>query len=139
MRVVIDTNVFVSGLLTPTGPCGEIMRLMVAGAFTPCYSPHTLAEYREVLGRERFRFDPARVAAVLDSVRHGGVLAPARVSCPDLPHEDDRPFLEAALGAGAHCIVTGNTAHFPSSVCRPVSIVGPVAFLKLIVAAPDCP
>ena len=31
MKVVLDTNVLVSGLLTPFGPSGEIVRMVAAG------------------------------------------------------------------------------------------------------------
>ena len=31
MRVVIDTNVLVSGLLTPSGACGQMVELLLAG------------------------------------------------------------------------------------------------------------
>jgi putative PIN family toxin of toxin-antitoxin system len=134
VRVVIDTNVIVSGLLSPAGPCGGIVRLMVDGAFVPCYSSQILAEYHEVLHRARFRFDPLRVEIILEQIQHCGLLAGPLVTSPSLPDPDDQAFLEAALSARAACIVTGNAAHFPARVCRPVEIVSPARFLKLLSA-----
>ena len=51
MRVVLDTNVLVSGLLSPYGSPGEIVRRLAAGELTPCLEVRILVEYREVLLR----------------------------------------------------------------------------------------
>ncbi len=36
MRIVLDTNVLVSGLLSPFGTCGQIVRMLAAGELVPC-------------------------------------------------------------------------------------------------------
>ena len=36
MRIVLDTNVLVSGLLTPFGTCGDVVRMLTSGSFTLC-------------------------------------------------------------------------------------------------------
>jgi len=38
MRVVLDTNVIVSGLLTPGGVCGQILDELAEGHFDICVS-----------------------------------------------------------------------------------------------------
>jgi len=53
MRVVLDTNVFVSGLLRPDGVPGQIVDYLLSGAFVVLYDDRTLGEYREVLARPR--------------------------------------------------------------------------------------
>ena len=65
MRVVLDTNVVVSGLLQALGPSGQIVRLVAEGELQVCYDVRILAEYREVLLRPKFRFEPGRVEAFL--------------------------------------------------------------------------
>ena len=55
MRVVLDTNVVVSGLISPGGTCGQILRLVVEGVLRPCWDERILAEYENVsLGSCRF-------------------------------------------------------------------------------------
>ena len=36
MRIVLDTNVLISGMLTPFGVCGEIIRIFTSGGLTLC-------------------------------------------------------------------------------------------------------
>jgi predicted nucleic acid-binding protein len=45
MRIVFDTNVLVAGLLSPFGPCGEIVRMVSSGEVTLCFDALILAEY----------------------------------------------------------------------------------------------
>ena len=51
MNVVLDTNVLVSGLISPFGPPADIVRLLAAGAIRVCYDACIFGEYREVLSR----------------------------------------------------------------------------------------
>ncbi len=41
MKIVWDTNVLVSGLLTPFGPSGEIVRMVSAGELILCINGNT--------------------------------------------------------------------------------------------------
>jgi predicted nucleic acid-binding protein len=34
MKIVLDTNVLVAGLLSPFGPCGDIIRMVSSGYLT---------------------------------------------------------------------------------------------------------
>jgi len=49
MKIVLDTNVLVSGLLQPFGPSGQIVRLVASGEVVLCHDPRILTEYGEVL------------------------------------------------------------------------------------------
>jgi putative PIN family toxin of toxin-antitoxin system len=54
MRIVLDTNVLVSGLLNPNGSPAKVVNLALSGALQICYNPEILLEYREVLTRPSF-------------------------------------------------------------------------------------
>ena len=56
MRIVLDTNVLVSGFLSPHGPPGAILRSILAASITLCLDERILTEYRDVLTRGRFAF-----------------------------------------------------------------------------------
>lgn len=129
MRIVLDTNVLVSGLLTPFGPPGGIVRLVSDGRLVLCYDARILAEYREVLLRPRFLFDPEQIAVLLDYIQNTGLVHVTRPLARPLPDPDDQPFLEVATAARA-CLVTGNKAHFPKSLCKGISVFGPADFLQ---------
>lgn len=129
MNIVLDTNVLVSGLLTPFGPCGEIVRMVSSGELTLSLDARTLVEYQEVLDRPKFKFDKDKVAALLDHIEHRGVTVASSPLRQPLPDIDDEPFLEVAIAARAICIVTGNQVHFPTELCQGVMVLSPSDFL----------
>ncbi|HNK59013.1 MAG TPA: putative toxin-antitoxin system toxin component, PIN family, partial [Leptospiraceae bacterium] len=68
MRIVLDTNVLVSGILKPFSIPGEIVRRIGSGNLTLCFDARILAEYREVLHRPKFKIDKDDISIVLDFI-----------------------------------------------------------------------
>lgn len=130
MKIVLDTNVLVAGLLSPYGPCGETMRMVSSGELILCLDARVLAEYSEVLRRPKFGFDEDKVAALLDYIEYRGQTVAASPLSEPLPDPDDEPFLEIALACGAEYLVTGNASHFPTSQRRGVAILPPREFVE---------
>ena len=138
MRIVLDTNVLVSGLLSPYGPPGEIVRLVSSGAVVLCLDARILAEYDDVLARNRFGFDPDSMAALLDYIDFRGEVVASEPLGKRLPNPDDEPFLEVASACGADSLVTGNLAHFPPESRVGVLVLSPAEFMeRLRSAAPE--
>ncbi len=131
MKIVLDTNILVSGLLQPFGPSGQIVRLVAGGELVLCHDSRILAEYREVLLRKKFRFDPERVEILLEEIRAGGIPVAARPLAIRLPDPDDEPFLEIALAGGAQCLVTGNIKHYPADARHGIEVISPRSFIEL--------
>jgi putative PIN family toxin of toxin-antitoxin system len=131
MKIVLDTNVLVSGLLQPFGPSGQIVRLVASGELVLCHDSRILAEYREVLLREKFRFDPERVEILMEEIRGGGIPVAARPLAIRLPDADDELFLEVALAGGAQCLVTGNLKHYPADARHGIEVLSPRSFIDL--------
>lgn len=129
MNVVIDTNVLVAGLLSPFGPCGEIVRMVSSGELTLSFDARILSEYNEVLRRPKFKFEEDKVAALLDHVEHRGRPVASSPLPQSLPDPDDEPFIAVALAGQAACLVTGNRVHFPSNRCQGVKVLSPGEFL----------
>ena len=131
MRIVLDTNVLVSGLLSPFGPPGDILRLITTGTVRVCYDARILGEYRQVLRRPAFSFSQVQVESVLAQLEADGDLV---VACPlpdHLPDPDDEVFLAVALAGRADCLVTGNLRHYPEPRRQGVQVVSPRVFLEL--------
>ena len=129
MKIVLDTNVLVAGLLSPFGPCAEIVRMVSAGVLTLYFDSRILSEYSEVLRRSKFRFQLGKVAALLDHIEHRGHIVASTPLSNLLPDSGDQPFLEVAVAGQAVCLVTGNHAHFPPKQCRGVKVLSPKNFL----------
>ncbi len=131
MRIVLDTNVLVSGLLSPYGSPAEIVRLAGMGVLHLCYDARILAEYREVLSRPRFCFGQGHVDALLDQVVAGGHLVGALPLQSRLPDPDDEAFLAVALAGRARCMVTGHPRQYPTQSRGGTAVVSPAEFLEL--------
>jgi len=129
MKIVLDTNVLVSGLLQPFGPSGQIVRLVASGELVLGYDPRILAEYQEVLLRDKFGFDSERIAILLEEIRAGGFPVAARPLAMKLP--DFEPFLEVALAGGVQCLVTGNVKHYPAEARSGLEVLSPRSFIEL--------
>jgi putative PIN family toxin of toxin-antitoxin system len=129
MNIVIDTNVLVTGLLSPFGACGEIVRMISSGELTLSFDARILLEYDEVLRRPKFMFAEEKVVSLLDYIVYRGqAVAPSPLN-KSLPDPDDEPFLEVALASQAACLVTGNQKHFPVERCQGIKVFSPKEFL----------
>src|SRR5260221_1624912 len=131
MKVVLDTNIIVSGLLESQGNPARVLTLALAGAVQVCHDQSILAEYAEVLARPRFKFDPKGVREVLNKIEADGLAVDAsQESDLDLPDADDEPFLAVALAASVDFLVTGNLADYPPDKRRGCAVVSPAVFME---------
>ena len=130
MLIVLDTNVLVSGLLTPLGVCGTIVRMITTEDINICYDIRIMSEYRDVLYRPKFSFNRNHVSVLLDYLEHSGTVVGALPLKHSLPDKDDDCFLETALAAKSDYLVTGNIAHFPKHLRYGVAVVNPAEFLE---------
>lgn len=131
MKLVLDTNVVVSGLMTAHGPCARILDLVVDGAIEPCVDDRLIAEYETVLRRPELRIVPADAALVLAFIRDSAHrVVPSRLDIA-LPDPDDIPFIEVAAAAEA-LLVTGNTRHFPLRARGRVTVLTPRELLDSV-------
>ena len=130
MRIVLDTNVLVSALLSPFGPPGEILRLVTTGVIQVCHDTRILGEYRQVLLRPAFPFRPHHVDSLLDQIEADGEAVTAFPLSERLPDPDDEAFLEVALAGAARYLVTGNLKHYPERSRQGVAVTSPRGFLE---------
>ena len=130
MKIVLDTNVLVSGLLNAKGNPSQVLGLALSGALQICYDEAIISEYAEVLARPRFKFDPARTAEVIAKImKDGERIDSSSVAQLHLPDPDDEPFLAVALASSSDFLVTGNMAHFPAEKRRGCSVIAPADFM----------
>ena len=125
---VIDTNVIVSGLMTPSGSSAQIIDAILNGQVKLVYDSRILKEYRDVLSRPRLKLPPMKIQALLVSM-HRQLLVSPRVSGIIGPDSDDIIFIEAALATTDKTIITGNLAHFQKRILQEVRILTPVQAL----------
>ena len=133
-RVVLDTNVFVSGLISPSGSPAAILRALRSGRFMLLSSPSVNEEIIEVLNHPHIRdryglgdrifdvsfllWEPAELVIHLPEVK----------VCSD--PEDDK-FLATAVGGKADYLVTGDVGDLLHlREYKGVAIVSPREFIS---------
>jgi putative PIN family toxin of toxin-antitoxin system len=95
-RAVFDTNVVVSGFLSPAGPPGRIVEWLRNGSVLAVLDDRIMAEYDEVLKRPQFGLPVSEVNLVLVAIRAQAfwIEATANHTMRGLPDPDDAAFLE---------------------------------------------
>ncbi len=129
MKVVFDTNVFVSAFTLPGGRGDEALGRIVEGRDSLAFSKPILDELLSVLARKfaRDREGLARVAVFLSDI---GELVEGAEVLNVLADEPDNRILECALAANAQAIVTGDREMLALSEFRNVRILSLGAYLN---------
>ena len=132
MRVVLDTNVIVSGLNFP-GNERLVLELALRGRFELYLSPFILEEVAGVLGR-KFDWTEERSGQALRALGNAAtVIEPRRLpETVEGGHPDNR-VLECAAAASADYLVTGDRRHLlPLGVHGGVRILTAPRFLSVV-------
>ncbi|MBE3551207.1 MAG: hypothetical protein BLITH_0719 [Brockia lithotrophica] len=130
MKVVLDTNVLVSALLTPHGPAARILDAVLAGRLFLLFDDRVFREYGEVLNRDRFGFSPEDVRELLEFIRSEGQKVSAAPLAIELQDPDDLMFVEVAVAGKAEAIITGNQKHFPEGSYFGIPVMSPAEMLS---------
>ena len=112
MRIVIDTNIWISGLLWRGLPW-KLLCLAEAGEVELCMAPSMLVELAEVLSYERLqpRLEQLRLTAaelVAYAMDLASILEVSEGPLIVVADSDDDVFLRCAVVADAACVVSGD-------------------------------
>ncbi len=117
MKVVVDTNIFVSAVMNAQAAPRQIIRMCLQGELRPLMGNALLAEYEDVCTRPGL-FDD-RILPVLD---RDALLDAFLAAClwtpvyylwrPNLRDEADNHLIELAVAGGAQAIITANIRDF---------------------------
>ena len=124
---VLDTNVLVSGLLSPSAPPGRLVDVLLGRRLRLALDDRIEIEYREAMARPRLGIEPVRrdaFLAILQFQEHVTAMPWPHRAPPDAA---DVIFLEVALQTPERTIVTGNLKHFPPGCRGPVIVMSPRA------------
>lgn len=113
-RIVLDTNVLVSALLSPNGPPARLLAAVKDGDVTLITSEEQLQELHRVLYRLNAQVRPDEAESLVDGLRAVGVIATDLPDVDDSPDPDDNQILATAIAGGADVIVSGDKKHMLS-------------------------
>jgi uncharacterized protein len=129
LRIILDTNVFVSGILFGGKP-NEIVKAFGAGKLDLVISPAILDEYIRVAeelahkkGVDITQF--IQMVAVRSTIWNAPKLT--KTVCTD---PDDDKFLECALYSGTKLIISGDKALIATSGYKGIAVITPAEFVK---------
>ena len=131
MRVVLDTNIYISAILFG-GNCEEILRLATLGSYELIISDDILKEIKGILDK-KFHWSRKQITETLSYIKDiAEIIKPVKsISLIKKDPSDDK-IIECALAAHASCIVTGDKAHLlPLKAYEGIKILSPADFLKL--------
>ena len=127
---VIDTNVFVSALLSHHSDAAtvQVVEAISLKGIRPLYNEEIFAEYEEVLGRTKFGFPASSISTILKKVKNTGIATIAIPSSEYFPDPKDVVFYEVAMSKEDAYLVTGNKKHFPN---KPI-VVTPAEMVEIL-------
>lgn len=130
MKIVIDTNVLISGMLNPSGPPGRIVDLLRSGSLQVVVDDRILSEYTDVLRRKYFLgyFRKSEREDVIEYLSKNSYYTLSRIVTQDMPDEGDVPFLEIALSERVP-LITGNLKHYPERARMGCNVLSPKQFI----------
>ncbi len=134
MKVVIDTNVFISSFLNQKGNPKKIIDLWKKEEIIICINKEILQEYMEVLARLGLSSEPEFEELVnLFKKKVNMLFFPNTLSLDGICDDpDDNKFLECASAADAAYIISGDKHLLKLIQFREIKILNPKDFLVVI-------
>ena len=85
-HIVLDTNVLVSGLLSPFGAPARILDLVINGNVIIILDVRIYSEYADVIGRDKFSFPEDAIHEMISFIKKEGLFispVPLNMTIPD--------------------------------------------------------
>lgn len=130
MRIILDTNVFISGIFF-SGPPAQILQEWQAKNFQIVLSEQILSEYQRVANELSYEYPHVDIAPIIELVTIHGQLVDTRgidISiCED--HDDDK-FIECAIAGKCEIIVSGDKHLLKLTGYKGIYILRPRDFVE---------
>ncbi len=136
MKVVFDTNIYISAFVIPGGNAEKAYLHAIDGDFELCTSIAILTELAQKLD-EKFGWEKHRIAQFISSI---GDIATVLKTTPQLKVLSDDPdnrILECALKAEADLLVTGDKHLLKLKSYENCEIIKLSAFLRILQKSPN--
>lgn len=134
LKVVYDTNVYVSAFISPGGKGEEAYLLGVRGKVEVCTSVSILTELAKKL-REKFFWEDDKITLALKHISRTAKVLKPKINIHILQDEPDNRILECAIEAVADLIVTGDRHLLSLRTYKDIGIVRLADFLNTMTSA----
>jgi hypothetical protein len=137
LKVVLDTNVLVSGLISNQGPPRQIVDAWLEGRFTLVISLYLVEELAHVLTypriAERIRLDEPEVNTILAALLSQAEMAPGELELPGVTRDSkDDAVVACAVEGDAGYIVSGDQDLLVLGEYEGIEVVTPRWFVEIV-------
>ena len=128
-KVVLDTNVLISGILFGGNP-RQILELVIQGRINAYISPAILTEFREVLIRPKFGLTHEECFSIAKEIEDIFCFVFPQITVDLIKDDpDDNIILECALAADVKYIITGDPHLLNLEWFEKIKIISPATFV----------
>ncbi|MGA2118777.1 MAG: putative toxin-antitoxin system toxin component, PIN family [Bryobacteraceae bacterium] len=134
MRVVLDTNILLSSLLSPLGAPAQLLDAWERNTFTLVACDELIAELREVAGRPFFRarLRASKAELLAAGIRDFSFFCRCLPSGPIAPDPKDSYLLALAEASQAEFLVTGDKQLLSLKRQKATRIITPAAMIEIL-------
>ena len=130
MRIILDTNVFISGIFF-SGPPSEILKAWANQSFQIVLSQQILDEYRRVAEALSSKFQTIDILPIIEMVTiHGEFVDAQELKIPVCEDSDDNKFIECAVAGTCKIIISGDKHLIKLDGYQGISILNPRNFVE---------
>lgn len=136
-KVVVDTSIFISALIGPTGPSRQLIRLCLQRNYIPLFSNTLFCEYESVVSRREILSQCPLDQEEIYELFQALISVSQWVSIyyiwrPNLNDEADNHLIELAVAGSAKFIITNNIRDFKKAelLFPQLSILKPEELLR---------
>lgn len=113
MRVVLDTNIWISGILKPQGNAGRLLEAWRLQRFDIVLSPYILREIEQVLSypkiQKRIQWNKEKIKTYVNFIAFfAEIITPKDIRIEVESDPNDTPILAVFLESGANYLITGD-------------------------------
>ena len=134
MRIILDTNILLSALLSPLGEPAKLLAAWERKAFTLIASEELIAELLDVAGRPFFkaRLRPSATELLVAGIRDFSFYCSDLSPGPIAPDPKDSYLLAMAEASQAEFLVTGDKALLSLNRHKSTRIITPATMVELL-------
>lgn len=132
MRLVLDTNVIISSIVTPGAPRKLFIR-GISGEYIVLISTPILKEIYDVLSRPKFRMSASEIRRILDLIRKSSNHVVVKSKFEVIENDpDDDIIINTAYDGNANYIVSGDAHLLSIGSFHGIKIVGVGKMLEIL-------
>jgi putative PIN family toxin of toxin-antitoxin system len=129
LKVVIDTNVFISAFYLPESRPAEVVFLARRNRILNFISPQILKEIELIL-QKKLLWDNAKTQSAVRRIRNFSEMVHPKESLEVIADAPDNHILECAMEGQAEFIISGDKHLLKLKAYQGIAIVTPVNFLE---------